>query len=219
MCDLQWWISAQFFVPLWWKMNTLKTRFDCAFALPQCTALGWQIQIFVSVLCLFSKPSPFPCYLPSDGSDLDTVSHGSLDSANDSAERTSIDTDFTKMDSSDDGFSTGRTPQLCFFFNSTFFFQLISASQLLLFVPAFLWNRFDLNFMSFTSLEPHYVLTIILQSFLNVTVLHHQSHSGHLFFNPLNGICRIKCISQIPWNASHSWKSLSRKRSEYNTFK
>ncbi|XP_011605704.1 C-myc promoter-binding protein isoform X3 [Takifugu rubripes] len=43
----------------------------------------------------------------SDGSDLDTVSHGSLDSANDSVERTSIDTDFTKMDSSDDGFSTG----------------------------------------------------------------------------------------------------------------
>ncbi|KAM8860547.1 C-myc promoter-binding protein isoform 2-T2 [Synchiropus picturatus] len=43
----------------------------------------------------------------SDGSDLDTVSHGSLDSANDSAERTSIDTDFNKMDSSDDGFSTG----------------------------------------------------------------------------------------------------------------
>ncbi|KAF3688779.1 C-myc promoter-binding protein DENN domain-containing protein 4A [Channa argus] len=43
----------------------------------------------------------------SDGSDLDTVSRGSLDSANDSAERTSIDTDFTKMDSSDDGFSTG----------------------------------------------------------------------------------------------------------------
>ncbi|XP_023811552.1 C-myc promoter-binding protein isoform X2 [Oryzias latipes] len=43
----------------------------------------------------------------SDGSDLDTVSHGSMDSANDSAERTSIDTDFTKMDSSDDGFSTG----------------------------------------------------------------------------------------------------------------
>ncbi|XP_028304260.1 LOW QUALITY PROTEIN: C-myc promoter-binding protein [Gouania willdenowi] len=43
----------------------------------------------------------------SDGSDLDTVSHGSLDSVNDSAERTSIDTDFTKMDSSDDGFSTG----------------------------------------------------------------------------------------------------------------
>lgn len=48
--------------------------------------------------CVFSS---------SDGSDLDTVSHGSLDSANDSAERTSIDTDFTKMDSSDDGFSTG----------------------------------------------------------------------------------------------------------------
>uniref|UniRef100_UPI003AADB7B5 C-myc promoter-binding protein n=1 Tax=Centroberyx gerrardi TaxID=166262 RepID=UPI003AADB7B5 len=43
----------------------------------------------------------------SDGSDLDTVSHGSLDSANDSAEHTSIDTDFTKMDSSDDGCSTG----------------------------------------------------------------------------------------------------------------
>ncbi|XP_061138501.1 C-myc promoter-binding protein isoform X1 [Syngnathus typhle] len=43
----------------------------------------------------------------SDGSDLDTVSHGSLDSANDSAERNSIDADFSKMDSSDDGFSTG----------------------------------------------------------------------------------------------------------------
>ncbi|XP_029909890.1 C-myc promoter-binding protein isoform X2 [Myripristis murdjan] len=43
----------------------------------------------------------------SDGSDLDTVSHGSLDSANDSAERASFDTDFTKMDSSDDGCSTG----------------------------------------------------------------------------------------------------------------
>lgn len=42
----------------------------------------------------------------SDGSDLDTVSHGSVDSAND-CERISIDTDFTKLDSSDDGFSTG----------------------------------------------------------------------------------------------------------------
>ncbi|XP_062860223.1 C-myc promoter-binding protein isoform X2 [Trichomycterus rosablanca] len=41
----------------------------------------------------------------SDASDLDSVSHGSLDSANDSAERASIDTDFTKMD--DDGSSTG----------------------------------------------------------------------------------------------------------------
>ncbi|MEQ2170681.1 hypothetical protein GOODEAATRI_002778, partial [Goodea atripinnis] len=46
--------------------------------------------------------------LPADGSDLDTVSHGSLDSSNDLVERTSIDTDFTKMDSSDDGLSTGR---------------------------------------------------------------------------------------------------------------
>ncbi|XP_066540931.1 C-myc promoter-binding protein [Hoplias malabaricus] len=43
----------------------------------------------------------------SDASDLDSVSHGSLDSSNDSAERGSIDTDFTKMDSSDDGSSTG----------------------------------------------------------------------------------------------------------------
>ncbi|CAL8261833.1 unnamed protein product [Merluccius merluccius] len=43
----------------------------------------------------------------SDGSDLDTVSHGSLDSVNDSAEHTSIDADFNKMDSSDDGCSTG----------------------------------------------------------------------------------------------------------------
>ncbi|CAG5957958.1 unnamed protein product, partial [Menidia menidia] len=53
------------------------------------------------------QPIPHRDSQLSDGSDLDTVSHGSLDSANDSAERTSIDTDFTKMDSSDDGFSTG----------------------------------------------------------------------------------------------------------------
>lgn len=43
----------------------------------------------------------------SDASDLDNVSHGSLDSSNDSAERVSIDADFTKMDSSDDRSSTG----------------------------------------------------------------------------------------------------------------
>ncbi|XP_055766105.1 C-myc promoter-binding protein isoform X2 [Salvelinus fontinalis] len=43
----------------------------------------------------------------SDYSDLDTVSHGSEDSTNDLVERVSIDTDFTKMDSSDDGSSTG----------------------------------------------------------------------------------------------------------------
>ncbi|KTF70989.1 hypothetical protein cypCar_00046698, partial [Cyprinus carpio] len=43
----------------------------------------------------------------SDASDLDNVSHGSLDSSNDSAERVSIDTDFTKMDSGDDRSSTG----------------------------------------------------------------------------------------------------------------
>uniref|UniRef100_A0A8C6LF87 DENN domain containing 4A n=1 Tax=Nothobranchius furzeri TaxID=105023 RepID=A0A8C6LF87_NOTFU len=59
----------------------------------------------------------------SDGSDLDTVSHGSLDSANDSAERTSIDTDFTKMDSSDDGFSTGRMTLLCL--NSSLFIHFL----------------------------------------------------------------------------------------------
>uniref|UniRef100_A0AAZ3PD55 DENN/MADD domain containing 4A n=1 Tax=Oncorhynchus tshawytscha TaxID=74940 RepID=A0AAZ3PD55_ONCTS len=46
------------------------------------------------------------CSLSSDYSDLDTVSHGSEDSTNDSVERVSIDTDFTKMDSSDDGSST-----------------------------------------------------------------------------------------------------------------
>uniref|UniRef100_A0A6Q2XCX8 DENN/MADD domain containing 4A n=1 Tax=Esox lucius TaxID=8010 RepID=A0A6Q2XCX8_ESOLU len=43
-----------------------------------------------------------------DCSDLDTVSHGSVDSVNDSTEHISIDTDFTKMDSSDDGSSTGQ---------------------------------------------------------------------------------------------------------------
>uniref|UniRef100_A0A6Q2YL70 DENN/MADD domain containing 4A n=1 Tax=Esox lucius TaxID=8010 RepID=A0A6Q2YL70_ESOLU len=42
------------------------------------------------------------------GGDLDTVSHGSVDSVNDSTEHISIDTDFTKMDSSDDGSSTGE---------------------------------------------------------------------------------------------------------------
>uniref|UniRef100_A0A8C7GQN5 DENN/MADD domain containing 4A n=1 Tax=Oncorhynchus kisutch TaxID=8019 RepID=A0A8C7GQN5_ONCKI len=46
------------------------------------------------------------CSLSTDYSDLDTVSHGSEDSTNDSVERVSIDTDFTKMDSSDDGSST-----------------------------------------------------------------------------------------------------------------
>ncbi|XP_056622960.1 C-myc promoter-binding protein isoform X3 [Triplophysa dalaica] len=45
--------------------------------------------------------------LSADASDLDNVSHGSLDSSNDLAERASIDTDFTKMDSSDDRSSTG----------------------------------------------------------------------------------------------------------------
>ncbi|KAJ8002444.1 hypothetical protein DPEC_G00158980 [Dallia pectoralis] len=43
----------------------------------------------------------------SDCSDLDTLSHGSAESVNDSAERISMDTDFTKMDSGDDGSSTG----------------------------------------------------------------------------------------------------------------
>uniref|UniRef100_A0A8B9JYJ6 DENN/MADD domain containing 4A n=1 Tax=Astyanax mexicanus TaxID=7994 RepID=A0A8B9JYJ6_ASTMX len=52
------------------------------------------------------KQSPVSS-LYTDASDLDSVSHGSLDSTNDSAERASIDTDFTKMDSSDDGASTG----------------------------------------------------------------------------------------------------------------
>lgn len=50
--------------------------------------------------------------LCADASDLDSVSHGSLDSTNDSAERASIDTDFTKMDSSDDGSSTGALSAL-----------------------------------------------------------------------------------------------------------
>uniref|UniRef100_A0A8K9VGL6 DENN/MADD domain containing 4A n=1 Tax=Oncorhynchus mykiss TaxID=8022 RepID=A0A8K9VGL6_ONCMY len=48
------------------------------------------------------------CSLSTDYSDLDTVSHGSEDSTNDSVERVSIDTDFTKMDSSDDGSSTAE---------------------------------------------------------------------------------------------------------------
>lgn len=49
-------------------------------------------------------------FLWADASDLDSVSHGSLDSSNDSAERVSIDTDFTKMDCSDDRSSTGTRP-------------------------------------------------------------------------------------------------------------
>ena len=82
------------------------------------------------------------CYLPSDGSDLDTVSHGSLDSANDSAERTSIDTDFTKMDSSDDGFSTGRKPSASFFLKR---FHLLIVSLLLL-VPRLRSEKKKCNF-------------------------------------------------------------------------
>uniref|UniRef100_A0A8C2B3J7 DENN/MADD domain containing 4A n=1 Tax=Cyprinus carpio TaxID=7962 RepID=A0A8C2B3J7_CYPCA len=50
---------------------------------------------------------PKDTHLSADASDLDNVSHGSLDSSNDSAERVSIDTDFTKMDSGDDRSSTG----------------------------------------------------------------------------------------------------------------
>lgn len=197
--------SAQFFALLWWKMNTLKTRFDYAFALPQCTAPGWQTQIFVPVICLFSKPSPFLCYLPSDGSDLDTVSHGSLDSANDSAERTSIDTDFTKMDSSDDGFSTGRIPQLCFF-------QLISALRLLLFAPAFLWKRFYLNFMSFTSLRTPLCINHYIAIFSKCYCPPPPISLWTFGFHPLNGICRIKCIGQIPRNASKQCPPASRKK-------
>lgn len=65
------------------------------------------------VIChAFKRLAPLPpCRFHVDGSDLDTVSHGSLDSTNDSAEHTSIDTDFTKMDSSDDGLSTGKGMQ------------------------------------------------------------------------------------------------------------
>uniref|UniRef100_A0A671V5R4 DENN/MADD domain containing 4A n=1 Tax=Sparus aurata TaxID=8175 RepID=A0A671V5R4_SPAAU len=63
-----------------------------------------------------------------DAHDLDTVSHGSLDSANDSAERTSIDTDFTKMDSSDDGFSTGRKPRLFFLLQTISSFNCVAAA-------------------------------------------------------------------------------------------
>uniref|UniRef100_A0A672P742 C-myc promoter-binding protein-like n=1 Tax=Sinocyclocheilus grahami TaxID=75366 RepID=A0A672P742_SINGR len=50
---------------------------------------------------------PKDTHLSADASDLDSVSHGSLDSSNDSVERVSIDTDFTKMDSSDERSSTG----------------------------------------------------------------------------------------------------------------
>uniref|UniRef100_A0AAQ4PCL1 DENN/MADD domain containing 4A n=1 Tax=Gasterosteus aculeatus aculeatus TaxID=481459 RepID=A0AAQ4PCL1_GASAC len=70
------------------------------------------------------QPTPHRDHQLSDGSDLDTVSHGSLDSANDSAERTSIDTDFTKMDSSDDGFSTGAILS-----HSNYFFQVLLPSS------------------------------------------------------------------------------------------
>lgn len=76
-------------------------------------------------------------YLPSDGSDLDTVSHGSLDSANDSAERTSIDTDFTKMDSSDDGFSTGRRQLFLLWTISLSSFNRVTAAPC---VTASLWS-------------------------------------------------------------------------------
>ncbi|XP_029430957.1 C-myc promoter-binding protein isoform X2 [Rhinatrema bivittatum] len=50
----------------------------------------------------------------SDGSDLDTVSHGSLDSSNDinSVEQAQFHSDFIKVDSTDDGSSTGGQSDL-----------------------------------------------------------------------------------------------------------
>uniref|UniRef100_A0A8B9JXN7 DENN/MADD domain containing 4A n=1 Tax=Astyanax mexicanus TaxID=7994 RepID=A0A8B9JXN7_ASTMX len=69
------------------------------------------VQFKQSLCSLKKKHSPVSS-LYTDASDLDSVSHGSLDSTNDSAERASIDTDFTKMDSSDDGASTGATSDL-----------------------------------------------------------------------------------------------------------
>ncbi|MGH0187097.1 UNVERIFIED_CONTAM: hypothetical protein FKN15_023697 [Acipenser sinensis] len=49
------------------------------------------------------------CYLQADGSDLDAVSHGSLDSSNDTntAEQAPFSTDLIKVDSTDDRSSTG----------------------------------------------------------------------------------------------------------------
>lgn len=119
----------------------------------QSSQTSWALILWacwLSVICfIFSLFS----YLPSDGSDLDTVSHGSLDSANDSVERTSIDTDFTKMDSSDDGFSTGTKPQPCFFVLQTILsFNCVTAAPR---VWAYqrkgpILNRFDLitNYMN-----------------------------------------------------------------------
>lgn len=145
-----------------WKIKTLKWKLYCVLILPRRDD-GWRWCIFTvddnenSTECLYSALAPAGfwsfcrfsvfClnlslfrYLPSDGSDLDTVSHGSLDSANDSAERVSIDTDFTKMDSSDDGFSTGRKPRLCFFL-----LQTISVSLLLLVSQLLSGKKFNFN--------------------------------------------------------------------------
>lgn len=88
------------------RITALFTVFLCS----DFTPAGFIILLVLSLLFTHLIVSPL-CYPLSDGSDLDTVSHGSLESTNDSAERTSIDTDFTKMDSSDDGFSTGKEPK------------------------------------------------------------------------------------------------------------
>ncbi|KAJ8344471.1 hypothetical protein SKAU_G00318000 [Synaphobranchus kaupii] len=54
------------------------------------------------------------CFLPADGSDLDAVSHGSLDSSNDAnpAEQGPFGTDLIKVDSTDDRSSTGGQSDL-----------------------------------------------------------------------------------------------------------
>lgn len=121
-------------VPYWWQ---LWMEWRKPFIL-HTKKIIWQLKAltFYTKLLLFSHGNisgiPFnllfsSCvFSSSDGSDLDTVSHGSLDSANDSAERTSIDTDFTKMDSSDDGFSTGMKSWL-FLLVSPVFSALTSA--------------------------------------------------------------------------------------------
>lgn len=66
-----------------------------------------QTVVFWNMLLVSSPANCLILFFWADASDLDNVSHGSLDSSNDSAERASIDTDFTKMDSSDDRSSTG----------------------------------------------------------------------------------------------------------------
>lgn len=111
LCALK---ALNIFLPCGWMIflfGSEKSLWLCTlialFALHMMQSLGRKLLCFETCYLLVLQLTVFYTSLWADASDLDSVSHGSLDSSNDSAERASIDTDFTKMDSSDDRSSTG----------------------------------------------------------------------------------------------------------------